>query len=135
MFRFGIVTLFLINYSSIAFGVSGLTANGQNPLSIQTSTSDIVLFCDVASFGNKISCEIFHDIDQNLIIDSYDERLYFHYFVDGLAHIQDAEFGEEIILCQSPSYSPGAGSRYSPPVLLFSVNVKNGIFHVKRFEF
>lgn len=96
MKRLGIITLLVFTWVSVTYGVSWLTINGQSQRHIDTPEATIVLSCDVDSFGNKISCEIYRDFNQNALIDSDDERLYFQYVVDGLGPIQDPEFGETI---------------------------------------
>ncbi|RPI01743.1 MAG: hypothetical protein EHM72_05775 [Calditrichaeota bacterium] len=91
MKQIGIITLILLGSTIKSWGVSFVNLNSSESISISSLPTEIVLSCDVASIGNRVSCEIYHDINENRIIDSNDYRLFFQYFIDGLGDIVDAQ--------------------------------------------
>lgn len=98
MKRLSIITLIFSALTQSGWSVSYVHLNNSDSISIQSLPTEIVFSCDVASIGNKITCEIFQDINANGQIDAYDPRVYFHYFIDGLGNIQDGESKKDIII-------------------------------------
>ena len=82
---------------SDGWGVSYLNVNGASRTTVTQVPQKIVLSSDVASFGNKLACEIFIDVNSNGIIDHSDQRIDFLSVCDGIGWIRDPESPENAI--------------------------------------
>ncbi|NIA29197.1 MAG: hypothetical protein GWP06_04690 [Actinobacteria bacterium] len=82
---------------SDVWAVSYLNVNGTSRTTVTRVPQKIVLSSDVASFGNKLACEIFIDVNSNGIIDHSDQRIDFLSICDGIGWIRDPESPENAI--------------------------------------
>ncbi len=87
----------LVNIPSDVWGVSYLNVNGASRTTVTQMPQKIVLSSDVASFGNKLACEIFVDVNNNGIIDHSDQLIDFLSICDGIGWIRDPESPENAI--------------------------------------
>ncbi len=79
----------MILLSAPLYGVSYVHLNDADRIVVSSLPTELVLTCDAASIGNKLICEMFHDVDNDGRISADDPRTFYHLFADGVGTLRD----------------------------------------------